>query len=294
MKRETLNHIPADILAPDDYMRLAPDFIDDPVWAYIEGAAGFEITASRNRAAFNEVRLTTRVLQDFSTASTACSLLGQNFKHPVFLAPVAHQQLVHGDGEKASIAGAGAVDACFVASTLSSFTLEDIAAAGAGPKWFQLYFQLARDSTRDLVQRAQAAGYSALVVTVDVPVTAMRYRQQRAGFNLSVVEANLVAYPRIAPRTLTRNQSPVLDGFMADAPTWQDIAWLRSVTDLPLLIKGITHPLDVRQAIALGVDGVIVSNHGGRSVDGLPATLELLPLTREAAGNRIALLMDGG
>ncbi|KJS07352.1 MAG: hypothetical protein VR73_08975 [Gammaproteobacteria bacterium BRH_c0] len=296
MKRQALDKIPPELLSPADYSGLSREFIDHSVYEYIAGGAGNELTASRNRQAFDRLVLCNRVLMDFSQASTGLTLLGQSFQHPILLAPVAHQKLVHPQGEKATVAAASAVDAGFVASTLSSFSLEDIAATGDGSLWFQLYYQRSREQTLALVRRAENAGYSALVVTVDVPVNALRHRAQRAGFRMpaDLCEANLVNGTSLPPRILAPGQSVVFDGLMADAPSWGDIRWLQQNTDLPLLIKGIINPRDALAAANMGVAGVIVSNHGGRSLDGLPASITALPAVRKAVGPNFPLLLDSG
>jgi len=296
MKRQPLDHIPSELLTPADYGRLARDFVDHPAYEYIAGGAGGEITACRNRAAFHDLQILPRMLRDFRAASTALALLGQAFRHPILLAPVAHQRLVHPEGEKATVAGAGALDAGFVASTLSSVSLEEIAARATGPCWFQLYFQASREQTLALARRAEDAGYGALVVTVDTPINALRHRARRAGFQMpaEVREANLLDAPRPPPRILDPHQSPVFDGLMTDAPRWPDIQWLMANTRLPVLLKGILDPRDALMARQLGVAGVVVSNHGGRALDGVPASIAALPAVRRAVGPDYPLLLDSG
>lgn len=294
--QQPLAHIPVDLAGVSDYERLAPQFMASAVYAYIAGGSGNEITLGKNTERFESIELNARVLQDFSCASTHSSLLGLTLNHPILLGPVAHQGLVHTAGELATVAGAEAVNTMFIASTLSHVTLEAIAESSANDKWFQLYFQPTRQITLSLVERAVAAGYKALVVTVDVPVNGMRYRAQRAGFSMppSLVEANLVGYTTTPPRTLEREQSVVFDGLMRDAPTWNDIEWLLESTSLPVILKGIIHPDDALRAQAMGVAGVVVSNHGGRSLDGLPATIDALPRIRQRLGEGYPLLLDGG
>lgn len=294
--RQPLAAIPADLVSIADYERLAPEFMAKQTFAYISGGAGNEITLQRNRDFLNGLEIHQRVLMDFHGASTAIPLLGHLLKHPILLAPVAHQKLVHPQGELATASAADATDTLLVTSTLSHTPLESIAQQTAGPKWFQLYFQPTRDITLSLVKRAEAAGYSALVVTVDVPVNGLRYRAQRAGFTLpaGLTEANLESYHFPPPRTLEAHQSVVFEGIMADAPTWQDIEWLLDNTSLPVLIKGITHPDDAIKARAMGVAGIIVSNHGGRSLDGLPAAAKTLPAIRQETGRDYPLLLDSG
>ncbi len=192
--RKPLDHIPTEIVAVHDYERFAKDFISHAAYEYIAGGSGDELTLEANRTAFDQIKLCNRVLQDVSQGSTKLSLLGKGFRHPILLAPVAHQKLVHSDGELASAAAANVMNAGFVASTLSSVSLEEIAREAGSNKWFQLYFQESREFTLSLVRRAEKSGYTALVVTVDTPINGLRNRAQRAGFSLpeGVQEVNLL------------------------------------------------------------------------------------------------------
>jgi 4-hydroxymandelate oxidase len=291
-----LERIPREIAAVGDYEPYARRRLDDNAWTYLHSGSADELTFRWNKEAFDRLRLNGRVLADVRGGHTRLELFGQRYEHPLFLAPVAHQKLFHPEGELATVLGAGALQAGMVVSTLASTPLEDIAAQAEAPLWFQLYFQPDRDFTRQLVQRAEAAGYQALVVTVDVPIFGLRNREQRIGFHLpaGIDPANLRGMAAPAQPTLHPGQSIVFDGIMAAAPTWEDIAWVRSLTRLPLILKGITHPGDARRAVDLGVDGLIVSNHGGRSLDTLPASIEALPAVVQAVAGRLPVLLDGG
>lgn len=296
MPAPRLDRIPADIAALTDYEPYARRCLDDKAWAYIAGGTADELTLRDNRAAFDRLSLHGRVLRDLRGGHTRVTLFGHEYAHPVLLAPIAHQKLVHPDGELATALAADAVDAAMVVSTLSSTPLEAIAAVGQAPLWFQLYVQPDRGFTRHLLQRAEAAGYRALVVTVDAPVWGLRNREQRAGFGLppGVSPVNLRGLPTTAGPALAAGQSPVFDGLLATAATWDDIAWLRDATRLPLILKGITHPDDAREARRLGADGLIVSNHGGRTLDTLPASIDALPRIADAVGAELTLLLDSG
>ncbi|TCT02385.1 alpha-hydroxy acid oxidase [Aquabacter spiritensis] len=278
-----------------DYERLALERMTARAEAYVNGGAADEITLRENRAAFDRLRLTSAVLRDLSGATTRTRLLGLELDHPILLAPVAFQKLVHPEGEIAAIQGAGAARAAAVVSTQASIALEDIAAAASTPLWFQLYIQPDRPFTRDLVARAVAAGYRALVVTVDAPAS-LRNREQRAGFHLppGVEAVNLkgMAARRDAPAAV--GDSPLFSGFLSGAPTWDDLAWLRGLSDLPIVLKGILAPGDARRAVEAGAQGLIVSNHGGRILDTLPATIDALPAIADATRGEIPLLLDGG
>ena len=188
-----------------------------------------------------------------------------------------------------------------VLSTQSSVLLETVAQAvfddaHRGPLWFQLYMTHDRGFTRELVQRAERAGYEALVVTVDAPVNGARDRERRAGFCLpsGVSAVNLAGLPPAPARALAQGESALFDGLLHSAITWADITWLLSQTRLPVLLKGVMHPMDARQAVQLGVAGLVVSNHGGRTLDTSPSTAAVLPRIRQAVGADVPLLVDGG
>ncbi|ACO77462.1 L-lactate dehydrogenase/FMN-dependent alpha-hydroxy acid dehydrogenase [Azotobacter vinelandii CA] len=292
-----LQQIPASIAALADYEPFARERMSEQAWAYMAGGAADELTLRDNCAAFQRLRLRSRALPDLTDGHTRLELFGQRFEQPILLAPVAYQKLVHPDGELATVLAASAARAGMVVSTQASVALEDIARQAQTPLWFQLYVQPDRAFTRELVQRAEAAGYQALVVTVDAPVSGLRNREQRAGFALPEgVEAVNLRGMRALPPTIARiGDSPLFGGpLLAAAPTWRELAWLRSLTRLPLLVKGVMHPEDARRALAEGIDGIIVSNHGGRTLDTQPATIEVLEEIAGVVEGRLPLLLDGG
>ncbi|MEW6123456.1 MAG: alpha-hydroxy acid oxidase [Pseudomonadota bacterium] len=290
-----MSHAPAPPVSLGDYEHHASTLMPPMVQAYVDGAAGDEITLAQNRAAFDRLRLSSRVLRDMAGATTALRLLGLDLDHPILLAPVAYHRLVHPEGEIATAQGAGAARAGLVVSTQASTRIEDIAAAASSPLLFQLYVQPDRAFTRDLVARAQAAGYKALMVTVDAPAS-LRNREQRVGFRLppGIAPVNLAGMAAHPAATGAIGQSPLFSGFLAGSATWADIAWLRGLTDLPIVLKGILSPADAREALAHGIDAIAVSNHGGRVLDTLPATIEALPRIAEVVGGAVPLLLDGG
>lgn len=291
-----LERLPPDLVCLTDYQAYARERLDDNAWAYLHSGAADELTMARNREAFSRIQLWPRQLRDLAQGHTRLELFGQPLDHPLLLAPVAHQGLYHPAGELASAQGAAALGAPLVVSTLASQPLEAVAQAAEGPLWFQLYFQPDRDFTLSLVRRAEAAGYQALVVTVDAPIFGLRNREQRVGFHLppGLEAANLRPMPPFQPAPLGPEARMVFQGLMAYAPTWADIAWLRRQTALPLLLKGILHPGDALQGEALGVDGIIVSNHGGRTQDTVPPSIQALPRIAAALEGRLPLLLDGG
>ena len=288
--------IPADVAALGDYEAHARARLDTATWAWLSGGAGDEITQRANRAAWDAISLQPRVLRPLAGGHTRVELLGRTLAHPVLLAPVAYQRLLHPHGEVGSALAAAVQGAGLVVSTQASMPLEDVARAmlgepGRGPLWFQLYLQVDRGATRALVERAEAAGYEALVLTVDAPVSGARDRERRAGFRLPPGISAVNLAPSAAP---DEDPDARFDALLRDAPTWADVEWLRGITRLPVLLKGVLHPQDAQQAVALGAAGLIVSNHGGRTLDTAPATAAVLPRIADAVGGAVPLLVDGG
>jgi len=279
--------IPEGIVALADYERLAEQRLDADAWAYFSGGAGGEITKRWNRDAFDRTALLPRVLNAGRGGHTRIELLGRTFEHPILVAPLAHQCVAHPDGECAAAMGAGAQDACYVLSTLASMPLDDVARAAGPRRWFQLYCQSEREQTLDLVRRAEAAGYEAIVMTVDAPVSLIKFKLPEG-----VSPVNLASYPPKPPAEPIR--SAVFDYFLPVAPTWKDVEWLTAGTSLPVLIKGILTADDADLAARHGAAGIIVSNHGGRMLDTLPATFDVLPAILERVAGRMPVLVDGG
>lgn len=277
----------------EDHAARARAVLGDGAWAYFAGGAADEHTLRANPDAWQTLTLRPRVLRPLTGGHTRTELLGRPLAHPVLLAPVAYQCLAHPDGERASALAAAAQGAGYVLSTQSTTRLEDVAALvrdepGRGPLWFQLYLQVDRGLTTSLVRRAEAAGYEALVLTVDAPCQGVRDRERRAGFHLppGLRAVNLPPAPGAG--------EPGLAPLLAAAPTWDDVAWLLSHTRLPVLLKGILHPDDARQALRLGVAGLLVSNHGGRTLDTTLPTAWALPAVVDAVGADLPVLVDGG
>lgn len=279
-----------------DYERLAESRLDSKAWAYCSGGGADEITHRWNRERFDRLALIPRVLRGGPGGHTRLKLFDRDFRHPIFVGPLAHQKMAHADGEIATAQGAGAQEAGMVLSMQASVSLEDAARASPTCRWFQLYFQPLREATLQLVRRAEAAGYELLMITVDAPVNGVRNREHRAGFQWSTetIPENLRGLPVAPIQPLPEDASTVFDLYMAQAPTWEDVAWLRSVTKLPIVLKGILSADDAEQAIALGVDGIGVSNHGGRTLDTLPSTIDVLPEIAGVVDGRVPLLLDGG
>jgi 4-hydroxymandelate oxidase len=292
-----LQQIPTTVASLSDYEPLARERLTDQAWAYLHGGAADEITLRENVLAWQRIWLRSRVMQDLRGGNTRLELFGCTLDYPILLAPVAFQTMFHPEGERATARAASAMGAGMVVSTQASHLIEDIARESTAPLWFQLYIQPDRNFTIDLVRRAESAGYQALVVTVDAPVSGARNREQRAGFSLPIgVEAVNLRGMVQPPMCVGAPGQPVIMGgpLLASAPTWNDMEWLRQRTSLPMLAKGIMSAEDVDRAIGVGIDGVIVSNHGGRVLDALPATIDVLPEIIEAINGRVPVLVDGG
>ncbi len=293
--------LPDGVVSLVDHESHARRVLDDAIWAYFSGGAADEITLRANVQAWQTIELVPRVMRPLSGGHTRVSLLGREWPHPILVAPMAYQRLAHPHAEQATALAAAALGAGLVLSTQASTLLEDVARtilpeAGRGPLWFQLYLLPDRCFMKTLVQRAEAAGFEALVLTVDAPVQGARDRERRAGFRrpADITAINLTGRIAPTPRSLRPEQSKLFDDLMTHAPTWDDIAWLRSITRLPVLIKGVVHPLDARQALDCGAAGLIVSNHGGRTLDTMPATAALLPRVVQAVAGDAPVLVDGG
>jgi len=284
-----------DLFDIPDFERAAKAVMSPMAWAYVAGAAADEITLRWNHEAYEHLRLAARALVDVSKIDTRVTLLGRELAYPILLAPTAYQKLAHPDGELATVKGANSAEATMVVSTMSTVSMEDIASSATTPLWFQLYVQPDQAFTQDLVARAEAAGYQALVVTVDTPVLGPRYQELRAGFTLpaGIERANLRGRA-----TSTGSHRPteatIYSQTLDSRLTWKDIDWLRSITKLPVLLKGIQNPDDADKAAQSGVAGIIVSNHGARNLDTSPATIDVLPRVIAKVGGKTPVLVDGG
>ncbi|MGI0154673.1 MAG: alpha-hydroxy acid oxidase [Thermoplasmata archaeon] len=287
--------------APDGFCTLgdleeaAASKVPEDVWAFVQGGAGEETTLRANRDAFHRQTLLPRVLADVRSLDLTSRLLEDPVRAPFFFAPAAYQGLLHPDGERATAraAHAGGIAAMF--SALSTCSLEAIAeAAPLGVRWFQLYLQPEFDTSQRLVERADRAGYRAIVLTVDMPLLANRDRQIRAG-----VAADTPAPTGNGEEVVAPSRAPIPEGdrfvLRRDAgATWEVLDRLRQVTRLPLVVKGILSAEDARRAVDHGARGVVVSNHGGRQLDGAPAALDVLPEVVAEVGATAEVYFDSG
>lgn len=278
-----------------DYEELARQRVEPGAWGYLAGGADDEVTLRDNVAAFQRLKLVPRVLVNVSQVEPATTVLGQRVAFPVLLAPTAFQSLAHPEGELATIRAASDAGTLAVVSTMSAYRLEDVAAAAPGPKWFQLYCYRDREVTRRFVERAEAAGYGAICMTVDLPRVGNRERDLRNRFSLppTVRPRNFQEFVDVEARD-NEVFFQYIQRLVDPSLTWEAVDWLRSITRLPVLLKGILSPADARQAVERGVAGIVVSNHGGRQLDGVPATIDVLPEIADAVAGQVEVLVDGG
>jgi 4-hydroxymandelate oxidase len=293
--------LPDGVVTLADHEALVNSVLSPQTLAYFNGGAADEITLRANANAWQGIPLYPRVMRNLAGGHTRVSLLGRTLAHPILVAPMAYQRLAHPHAEQATalaaaVLGAGMVLSCQASTSLESVAELMLAEPEHGPLWFQLYMLPDRGFVQALVQRAEAAGYEALVLTVDAPVQGPRDRERRTGHKRApdITAVNLNGRVVPPPRALQAGQSKLFDDLMTHAPNWDDVSWLRSITRLPVLLKGVTHPLDAKQAHACGADGIIVSNHGGRTLDTMPATAHLLPAVMQAVGADLPVLVDGG
>jgi 4-hydroxymandelate oxidase len=273
--------------------------LEPAVYDFFAGGAGDERTLRANESAFAAIGLVPRVLRGAGRPALATSLLGCGASLPVLLAPTAFHRLAHPEGERASARAAAAAGTIMIASMASTLAVEEVAAAAreaaapgsAASLWFQLYVQPDRGFTEAIVRRAETAGCSALVLSVDSPVLGRRERDLRNGF--------LELPPGMCCENLREPSSGGSPGRVRKVEfspelSWKDVEWLRGITRLPLALKGVVHPDDARLALRHGVAALVVSNHGGRQLDGMPASVTLLPAVADAVEGAIPLLVDGG
>jgi len=277
-----------------EYEPLARARLSEMAWDYMAGGGGDELTLKWNRERLNATRILPRVLRDVSHVDTRLELLGLELPFPVLLAPTGFQRLFHPEGELATARGAGAAGALYTLSTPATTSLEDVAAVAKAPLWFQLYVQRDRGFTLELVRRAEAHGYRAIVLTADTPVLGARDREQRRQLELppGMELPNLrgVMGKSDEPTFQHGSRNPFLDPSL----TWKDVSWLARESKLPVVVKGILHPEDARLALEHGAAAIGVSNHGGRNLDTVLATIDALPAIVATVGHRAPILFDGG
>ncbi len=266
-----------------EYEVLAQERMDPACWDFYAGGSDDEITLRASLADFARIRLRPRMLVDVTQCDTSTNVLGLPMRTPILIAPTSMHCLAHPEGECATARGARAADTLMIVSSSATCSLEEIAQVARGPLWFQLYIFGSLEIAARLVRRAEEAGYQAIVLTVDLPVMGNRERSKRHGVHMPpppLVEANFVGIAQESLKIV-----PV---------TWETVNWLRSITSLPILLKGILTAEDARLSLEHGVSGIVVSNHGGRQLDGAVTSIEALPEVVEAVAGRCEVYLDGG
>ena len=311
---------PPHVVTIGDLRRLARRRLPRAVFDYIDGGAEGEVTLRDNCRVFEEVTFRPRQAVAVPQGELGTTVLGTPVRLPILLAPVGSSRLFYPRGEEVAAREAGAAGTIYVLSTLSGCSLEDVRGATTGPAWYQLYLVGGRDAARAGIARAKAAGYSALVVTIDTPVAGLRARDVRNGIKgllaggLAMLpflpqllarpawllaflrDGGLMEFPNVVPPS-GQGPLPYLDvtgALEQTTVTWKDLAWIRDAWGGPLLVKGVLTGEDARRALAEGVDAIIVSNHGARQLDGVSPTLRALPEVVAAVGGQVDVLMDGG
>jgi L-lactate dehydrogenase (cytochrome) len=308
------------VINVEDLRRAAKRRLPRVVFDYVDGGAEDELTLRANRHAFEEVTLRPRCAVATPTCDLRVSLLGASLSMPLILAPVGSSRLIYPRGEEAAAGAAGAAGIAYALSTLSGCRLEDVAAASKGPLWYQLYLVGGRDCALSALERARAAGFSALVVTIDTAVAGMRERDLRNGVkellsgkvgSMLPFVSQLLTKPRwlaafLADGALMKFPNVVVPGkgpmLYADVTaalehsvvTWKDLEWIRQAWNRPIVIKGIHTAEDALRAVDVGAEGLVVSNHGGRQLDSVAPTLRVLPEVVASVGDRMEVLLDGG
>lgn len=283
----------------------AKEVLDAKPFYYVAASAGAAVTAVQNNRAFDKWQIVPRMLCDTSSRDLSIELFGKKLSYPVLLAPVGVQSIVHPDGELATARAAAAMDVPFIASTASTYSLEKIAdTMGDSPRWYQLYWSRDHEVAASMVKRAEAAGYDAIVITLDTSMMGWREKDIEHAY-LPFLEAqgigNYLEDPVFCSRLACPPQEDMQAAIMLwasifgnPALTWKDLDFIKQQTSLPILLKGILHPDDAKLAVEHGVDGIIVSNHGGRQVDGAIPAIDALPDIVEAVHGQVPILMDSG
>lgn len=279
-----------------DFQTAAKEKLPKETFDYIQSGADDEVSKKENELAFSRIWLLPRVLTNISSISTETSILGLQINSPIIIAPTAFHRIVHPDGESATAKAAETTGTIMIVSTMANTPLEEIK-KHISRAWFQLYAYKDRSITYSLIKRAENVGYKALVLTVDCPLMGNRENDKRNGFKLPddctaanfLEELQNISYSTDGSTVATYTNNNFDNSF-----TWKDLEWLKSITKLPIILKGILHPSDAEMAVSHGVAAIIVSNHGGRQVDTTPPTIDILPQIAEKIAGKIPILLDGG
>lgn len=293
-----INSLSTDPVNLFDFEELARQQLGKMAYDYYSSGANDEITLRENRKAYERIVVYPHMLRDVSSRSYVTTVLGQEIQMPIMIAPMAFHRLAHADGELASARAATAAGTIMAVSTLSTASLEEIASVASGNLWFQLYVYKDRAVTASLVKRAEEAGYKALVFTVDSPILGKRERDVRNGFHLpqGLSVSNLVpaGVEDLPAYTGESGLAQYIASLYDQSLSWKDVEWLRSITKLPVLVKGILRADDAELAVKCGAAGIIVSNHGGRQLDTAPATIDVLARVADAVNGSAEIFVDGG
>ena len=286
-----------DLVSVFDYEAAAREKLPKTAFDYYSSGANDEITLRENHAAYERIRLKPRVLKDISKRDIGITLFGDTIAMPILVAPTAFHRMAHPEGECAVARATGKAGTIMILSTLATSSIEEVMAEARGPVWFQLYVYKDKQATKSLIQRAEIAGCKAIVLTVDAQIWGRRERDIKNRFRLP---------EGLSIKNLSSGSDQFPDGQTGDglasyvswqfdpALSWKDVDWLCTATKLPVLLKGILHPDDAGQAVDHGAAGLIVSNHGARQLDTVPATIDALSGIVDAVGDRIEVLIDGG
>ena len=279
----------------EEFELLAAQNLDKQSYDYFRGGANDEVTLRANVAAFQKIQLLPNVLVDVSKRDQSVTVLGEKLTMPILIAPTAFHRLASPEGEIATASKAGTI---MVFSSLSTTSPEDVAAATDASLWFQLYIYRDRELTRDIIQRAESLGYKALCITVDAPLLGRREKDVRNQFSLppdlTIATVGDQLAKDMAAAAGNSSLNVYFENLLDQSITWEDIDWIRSICHLPIVLKGIHRADDSKRAVDHGADAIIVSNHGARQLDTVPATIDMLPPIAEAVDNKIEVLMDGG
>jgi isopentenyl diphosphate isomerase/L-lactate dehydrogenase-like FMN-dependent dehydrogenase len=303
--RGLAGEVPSLPLSPVALELGARERLSEGAFGYVAGGAGAERTMQANLEAFDRLRIVPRMLRDVASRDLRTTLLGTEMPAPLLLAPIGVQSIVHPEAELATARAAASQGLTFILSTAASHSIEQVAEAAPGAsRWYQLYWPKDRELASSFVSRAERSGYGVLVVTLDTWMLGWRPRDLQAAYLPFLKGEGVANYFSDPVFRAALEQPPEEDigaaighwaaEFSNPSVTWEDLFWLREQTSMPILLKGILHPDDARRAVECGVDGLVVSNHGGRQVDGAIAALDALPAVREAVGRELTVLFDSG
>ena len=277
----------------NDYEARAKLALPHDHWEFIEAGAMDESTTRRNRSAFEAIKLRPRFLRDVDNRKLSTTVLGTEISFPVMVSPAGGHKLAHPDGELATARGAGMSNTLMMLSTSSHYPLEEVAEAGTGPKWFQLYHR-GYELTEMLVHRAEEAGFRAIVLTVDTPVPSPKERDVHNHYQNPFPQGNFLAEREAAAAMSGADEAPDWRPAPVPSLTWKELEWLQGLTSLPLVLKGIRTAEDAHVAVESGVKGILVSTHGGRQIDQTMGAIEMLPEIVEASKGQAEVYLDSG